>query len=89
MAIISEGMEIGDGLVASGFRVQSSSQLRSSTREVNVTPTLEDVQAAFGTAGEVGAAFLGLLNPSGANTAYWLCACDGTNWWSLPMTQIV
>lgn len=89
MAVIAEGMEIGDGLVASGFRVQSSSQLRASTREVNETPTLEDVQAAFGTVSEVGAAFLGVLNPGGLNTSCWLCACDGTNWWSLPMTQVV
>lgn len=89
MAVISEGMEIGDGLVASGFRVLSSSQLRTSTREVNSTPTLEDVQAAFGTAAEVGAAFVGVLNPGGTNTACWLCTCDGTNWWSLPMTQVV
>jgi hypothetical protein len=89
MAVITDGMEIGDGLMAVGYRVLSSSQLRSSSREVNTTPSLEDVQAAFGTAAEVGAAFMGILNPGGTNTACWLCACDGTNWWSLPMTQVV
>jgi hypothetical protein len=89
MAVISEGMEIGEGLAAAGFAIRSSSQLRNSTRDVNPVPGLEDIQAAFGTAAEVGTAFLGLLNPGGANAACWLCACDGTNWWSLSMTQVV
>jgi hypothetical protein len=89
MALIREGMEIGDGLTTSGYVVKSSSQLKTSARDVNEVPTVEDIQAAFGTAAEVGAAFLGILNPSGANTACWLCVCDGTNWWSLQMNQAV
>jgi hypothetical protein len=74
------------GLAVDGYTVKSSSQLRISTRDIGDTPTLYDIQAAFGTASEVGEGFLGVLNPNGAGTSCYLCACDGTNWFSLPMT---
>jgi len=79
-------LEFSDGVEAVGYRVRSTSLLRTSTRETNDPPTLGDIQAAFGFASEAGAGFVGTLSPDGAGTSLYLCACDGTNWWTTPMT---
>lgn len=79
-------ISLNDGLVADAYGLRTTSRAKYSDRATNDTPSLEDVKAAFGTAAEAGSGFVGVLNPSGAGTAH-LCACDGTNWWLLPMTQ--
>lgn len=86
MAIDFDSIAFEDGVEAVGYTVKSTSRLRSSVRAMDTVPTLYDIQAAFGTPTEVGDGFLGVLNPSGAGTSCYLCACDGTNWFSLPMT---
>ena len=90
MASISvDEVSFGPGVRRHGYDVESTSQIQYSTRTTNVPPSIEDVQAAFGLASDVGTGFIGMLNPNGDGTSFYFCACDGTNWWTLPMTQLV
>ena len=87
MAVL--GLTFTDGVVADGYTVKATSQNRYSERVTNPSPSLEDVQAAFGGPAEAGAGFVGILNPSGAGTSCYLCVCDGTNWWFRALSQAV
>lgn len=52
--------------------------LNVATAAINYPPTDEQVRTAFGV---VGAGFRGILQDTGQTRAY-LCACDGSTWWT-------
>ena len=81
MARSVDDLVFGAGVELDGYTVKSTSRSRISTRVANDPPTVWDIEAAFGSASEVGEGFVGLFNPSGAGTSLYLCAFDGTNWW--------
>jgi len=61
--------------------------VRISTDNVAGTPTIAELNTAFGTAATVGAGFLAVLDDNGGGTAFFLCGSDGTNWFTVRLTK--
>ena len=45
------------------------------------TPSLAQINTAFGTAANVGSGFIGIINDAGGDAKGSLVVSDGTNWW--------
>jgi len=60
-----------------------------STDNVVGTPTIAELNAAFGTAADVGAGFLAMLDDNGGGTAVFLCCSDGINWHTVSLTKAI
>lgn len=68
------------GLAGGGPRIGYS------TNDVSDPPTASELNSAFGTASSLGL-FIGLVNDNNEGTKLWLCASDGTDWWTAAMTK--
>lgn len=76
-------------LMGVGFSAGQASEvtkLEVATDDVT-TPTLAQINTAFGTAAARGAGWMGYINDAGAGTSGDLCVSDGTNWFFLALTK--
>lgn len=61
-----------------------SANLPYSEDDVTNPPTAAELDAAFPNAEQ---GFIGAVNDNGAGTNYYVCAYDGTNWWTVAATK--
>ncbi len=88
---LSDGGTIPHGLLDSLYQQVTLGHLRLviSTPNVSNPPTDAELDAAFGTAAEVGAGFIRLIDDNAAGADFYLVASDGSNWWIFTGTQAV
>lgn len=55
----------------------------------DTTPTLTQINTAFGAPTSVGAGFMGVINDAAGGTNFYVCASDGTNWFYSKLTKAV
>jgi hypothetical protein len=82
---------IPHGLLDNVYQRFSLGDLRLivSTADVSNPPTDAELDATFGTAAEVGAGFIRLIDDNAAGADFYLVASDGSNWWVFTGTKAV
>lgn len=60
-----------------------------STDDISTPPSDAELDVAFGTPGDVGEGFVGVVNDGGAGTNVYIVFSDGSYWWHAAMTKAV
>jgi hypothetical protein len=85
----NEALYVDDGVVLIDETLKATGGLMTKVAVTDVAspPTQANMDSAFGDSAAGNSGMVALINDNNADTAMWLCASNGANWWYVAMTK--